>query len=222
MKLGNSVETLPSGTQITYGNPGNVQDLSNYDVYVVVEPNILFTAAEKTAIVNFVKNGGGLMMVADHGVSDRNNDGFDSPDIWNDLMKNNSVQSNPFGFVIDLTNITETSSNVTTTIHPVINGTQGNVTQLAFHNGATVTLNLAANATVRGLIWQSSATQGNAKVMCASSTFGTGRVVVVTDSSPADDGTGAPNNNLYKGWTEVNGNHARLHLNASLWLAKVQ
>jgi len=66
VKDGELVETLPEGAAITYGNASNPQDLSNYDVYVVIEPNRLFTAAEKTAIMNFVANGGGLMMVADH------------------------------------------------------------------------------------------------------------------------------------------------------------
>ncbi|WP_332368029.1 hypothetical protein [Spirosoma telluris] len=66
VQRGNLVETLPSGSIVTYGNTSNVQDLSNYDVYIVVEPNRLFTAAEKTAIMNFVSNGGGLMMIADH------------------------------------------------------------------------------------------------------------------------------------------------------------
>ncbi|MBS1563306.1 MAG: hydrolase, partial [Bacteroidetes bacterium] len=112
VKSGNSVETLPSGTGITWGNTSNPQDLANYDVFVVDEPNILFTAAEKTAIINFVSHGGGLFMISDHTVSDRNNDGHDSPDIWNDLMTNNSIASNPFGFSIDLTNITEVTSNV--------------------------------------------------------------------------------------------------------------
>src|SRR5438067_2131610 len=78
------------------------------------EPNTKFSSAEKTAILNFVKNGGGLFMISDHTNSDRNNDGWDSPDIWNDLMNSNSVQTNPFGFKIDLTDISETSSNVTT------------------------------------------------------------------------------------------------------------
>ncbi|MDB5236210.1 MAG: hypothetical protein JWR44_3203, partial [Hymenobacter sp.] len=62
VKLGNSVENLPAGTAITYGNASNPQDLANYAVFVVDEPNTLFTAAEKTAIVNYVKNGGGLFM----------------------------------------------------------------------------------------------------------------------------------------------------------------
>ena len=46
--------------------------------------------------------------------------------------------------------------------------------------------------------------------------------MLVCDSSPADDGTGAPNNNLFYGWTDLSGNHSRLHMNASLWLAKLQ
>ncbi|HVI44651.1 MAG TPA: hypothetical protein VM802_07270 [Chitinophaga sp.] len=222
VKAGNTVETLPSGTAITYGNTSNPQDLSNYDVFVVDEPNILFTAAEKTAILNFVKNGGGLFMISDHTISDRNNDGYDSPDIWNDLMSNNSVQTNPFGFSIDLTNITETSSNVLTgnSTNPILHGSQGNVTQLDFHNGATVTIDPSANGTVQGLIWQGSYTQGNTHIMSASSTFGSGRVYVVTDSSPIDDGTGAPGNNLYVGWSLFS--HPALFMNASLWLAKLQ
>ena len=47
VKLGNSVENLPAGTAITYGNAANPQDLSNYSVFVVDEPNTLFTASEK-------------------------------------------------------------------------------------------------------------------------------------------------------------------------------
>ena len=56
--------------------------------------------------------------------------------------------------------------------------------------------------------------------MSASSTYGTGRVYVVTDSSPMDDGTGAPNNTLYVSWSLYT--HAALFMNASLWLAKLQ
>jgi hypothetical protein len=222
VKAGDAVETLPSGTAITYGNTSNAQDLSNYDVFVVDEPNILFTSAEKTAILNFVSHGGGLFMISDHTVSDRNNDGHDSPDIWNDLMTNNNVATNPFGFSIDLTNITETSSNVWTGggSNPILNGSQGSVSQLEFNNGATITTNASANSTVQGLIWQSGFTQNNTHIMCASSTFGTGRVFVVTDSSPMDDGTGASGNNLFVSWPILS--HTQLFMNASLWLARLQ
>ncbi|MFD1467872.1 hydrolase [Hymenobacter caeli] len=220
VKLGDTVENLPAGTAITYGNASNPQDLSNYSVFVVDEPNTLFTASEKTAIVTFVKNGGGLFMISDHDVSDRNNDGYDSPAIWNDLMTNNSVQANPFGYSIALTNISETTTNVlASSSNVVLHGSQGNVSQLKFSNGATITKTSGSQA--QPLIWQSSSAQGNANIMCATSTFGTGRVFVITDSSPADDGTGSPGNTVYPGWTEI-ASHAPLHLNASLWLAKQQ
>jgi hypothetical protein len=222
VKAGHTVETLPSTGSITYGNASNPQDLSNYNVFVVDEPNTRFTAAEKTAILNFVSNGGGLFMVSDHTVSDRNNDGWDSPDIWNDLMNNNGTVTNPFGFTVDLTNITQLTSNVLTANagNVILHGSQGNVTQLDFHNGATLTLNSAANATVQGLIWKTGVTQNSSNLMAASSTYGTGRVFVVTDSSPIDDGTGASGNTLFNGWTTYS--HVPLFMNASLWLAKLQ
>ena len=222
VKAGNSVETLPSGTAITYGNASNAQDLSHYDVFVIDEPNVLFTAAEKTALLNFISNGGGLFMISDHNNSDRNNDGHDSPNIWNDLMTNNSVAANPFGFSIDLTDISETSSNVLTgnSTNPILHGSQGNVTQMEFNDGATLTINPAANGTVQGLIWQTGFAQNTTHIMAASSTFGTGRVFVVTDSSPMDDGTGASGNNLFVSWNLFS--HTQLFMNASLWLAKLQ
>lgn len=224
VKAGHTVETLAPGAAITYGNTSNPQDLSNYDVYVVDEPNTLFTSAQKTAIMNFVKNGGGLFMISDHDVSDRNNDGKDSPAIWNDLMSNNSVQNNPFGLTVELTNFSQTTTNVLSdATNKILNGSQGAVTQLKFSNGASIKLTPTANATAKGLIWKTGlAKTSTTGVMCASSTYFNGRVVLITDSSPADDGTGNPSDTLYPGWTEVSGNHSRLHLNASYWLAKLQ
>lgn len=219
-KLGHTVETLPSTATITYGNAVNVQDLSKYDVFVIDEPNTVFTSAEKTAILQFVQNGGGLCMISDHTISDRNNDGWDSPEIWNDLFTNNTIQSNPFGFSVDYNNISVTSSNVFTGSHPVINGTAGTVTQVQFNNGATITLNTTANPNAKGLVWRSGYTQNNTNIMSAVSTFGNGRAFIIGDSSPVDDGTGAAGNVLYNGWSVYS--HTKLMMNASLWLAKVQ
>ena len=98
------VESLPYTAKITYGDNTNPQDLSNYKVYVVDEPNYLFTDAEKTAIVQFVNNGGSLFMISDHTISDRDHDGNDSPAIWNDLMNNNNIKVNPFGITFDIAN----------------------------------------------------------------------------------------------------------------------
>ena len=220
VQLGHTVETLPSTGSITYGNSSNAQDLSNYDVFVVDEPNKRFTAAEKTAIITFVNNGGGLFMISDHNASDRDNDGWDSPAIWNDLMSNNTIAVNPFGFTIDLTNISETTTNILSSSgNPILHGINGGVTSLQFNNGATITTSTSANSSVQGLIWQSTSTQGSTHVMAATCTYGSGRVFVITDSSPADDGSGAPGNTLFTGW--VTASHAPLHLNASLWLGKL-
>ncbi|MBC7448614.1 MAG: hydrolase [Hymenobacteraceae bacterium] len=216
-KLGNSVETLPAGTAISYGNTANPQDLANYSVFIVDEPNTRFTTTEKTAILQFVQAGGGLFMIADHNQSDRNSDGWDAPNIWNDLMTTNAVQANPFGLSFTLNSIAETSSNVKSGVNPVLNGSQGIVSQLKYSAGATMT----TSGTAQPLIWRGSSTQGASNVMCATATFGSGRVVAIGDSSPADDGTGSPGNTLYFGWTEL-ASHSRLHLNASLWLAKQQ
>lgn len=224
VKEGHTVETLAPGAAITYGSTTNAQDLSKFDVYVVDEPNIVFTSAQKTAILNFVKNGGGLFMIANHNGSDRNNDGRDSAAIWNDLMTNNSVQNNPFGLSVELTNFSQTTTNVLNEpANTILNGSQGGVTQLKFSAGASIRLTPTANTSVKGLIWRTGlAKTSTTGVMCASATYFNGRVFLITDSSPADDGTGNPGDNLYPGWTEVSGNHSRLHLNASYWLAKLQ
>jgi hypothetical protein len=220
VKLGHTVETLPSTGTITYGGTG-AQDLKNYDVFVVDEPNIRFTSAEKTAILNFVKNGGGLFMIADHTNSDRNNDGWDSPAIWNDLMSTNTVKANPFGITFTLNSFSETTSNrLAATTNTILNGTQGTVTQLKYSAGASMSINATANTTVQGLIWRGTSSQGTSNIMLATATYGTGRVVAIGDSSPADDGTGATGDTLYPGWTEL-ASHAYLHMNASLWLAKL-
>jgi hypothetical protein len=246
VKQGELVETLPDNASITYGNTTNPQDLSNYDVYVVIEPNRLFTAAEKTAIINFIANGGGLMMVADHtaattaGIdangyepSDRDGDGYDSPRVWNDLMTNNGINNNyPFGFNIDYVDVNEQpTSNVYTgtnaNAQKVLNGAAGIASMLSFYDGSTATLFPASNANVQGLFWRMSSTNGgNTGVMALLSTYGSGRVVFVGDSSPADDGTGDTGDSLENGWSgdKPSGytSHPALFINASLWLAKAQ
>ena len=87
------IEQYPwNAPEMTYGDPQNAQDLSNYDVLILCEPNVLFTEAEAQAIREFVWNGGGLFLVADHETSDRNCSGgvqerHDSPFIFNRLMR---------------------------------------------------------------------------------------------------------------------------------------
>ena len=222
-KKGYTVETLPYTGQITYGNSSNPQDLINYKVYIVCEPNILFTAAEKTAIMQFVQNGGGLFMVSDHTVSDRNGDGHDSPEIWNDLMTNNSVQANPFGITFDLQDFSQTSSSVVAAAgDSIIFGPMGTVTQVKWAGGTTMTVNPTNNNTVKAVVYKSGTSSGNNNVMFAYARYGNGKVAAIGDSSPCDDGTGNPSSNLtlYNGYfTDAAGNHRKLLMNATIWLA---
>lgn len=219
VKLGHQVETLPAGARITYKDSTNVQDLQNYKVFVVPEPNIKFTSAEKTAIVQFVKDGGSLFIIADHAGADRNNDGWDAVSIWNDLFSTNSVQGNPFGLAFNSNSISLTSTQIdTTSTDPITRGPQGNIAQFEFNAGATMTISPAVNPTVRAAVWSSS-TRSNSVVMVAFGGFGAGRFVAVGDSSPIDDGTGASGDTLFPGWTDAGGDNGRLILNASIYLA---
>jgi len=221
VKKGYAVETLPYNGQITYGNASNAQDLSNYKAFIVDEPNILFTAAQKTAIINYVANGGGLFMIADHDISDRNNDTYDSPHIWNDLMATNTVQANPFGIAFDYVDITQTSTTVlNSATDPILHGTAGAVTKVYWSGGTTMTLNTSQNPAVKGVIFKTgSSTTGTANVLCAYTTYGQGKVAAIGDSSIADDGTGDTNDVLYDGYiADANGNHQKLLMNITNWL----
>lgn len=220
VKKGYTVESLPVNGSITYGSGSNPRDLSNYKVFVVCEPNIKFTTSEKTAMINFVQNGGGLFMVADHTGSDRNNDGIDSPQIWNDFMDTNSVHY--FGIHFDYADFSQTSTNIANLPgDPLLHGVMGNVTEVQWSAGNSMTLNPSNNPSVKGVVYKTGAsTTGNTNCMVAYATYGTGRVVAFGDSSPCDDGTGDTGDVLYTGYTgDANGNHQKLIVNATIWLA---
>ncbi len=215
-----SVKTLPAGNTITYGT-GGALDLQNFDEFVLPEPNVVLSAAEKSAVMRFVQNGGGLFLVSDHTGSDRNNDGWDSPEIINDLMTNNGVDNtDPFGFSVDLKNISSDHPvAIADATNPVLNGAFGTVKHSLIANGTTFTLKPADNANVKGLAYLSTSSPGNSNAFFVTSTFGSGRVAIWGDSSTIDDGTGQSGNTLYNGWTDSTADNAALGLNATAWLA---
>ncbi|KOV96607.1 hydrolase [Streptomyces sp. NRRL B-3648] len=216
---GYSLKTQPSGSALAYGGT-SATDLSHFDTLVLPEPNTLFTSAEKTAIMNFVKNGGGLFMISDHTGADRNNDGYDAVEIFNDLMTNNSVDStDPFGFSIDSLSISsDHPSAISDSTDPVLHGSFGTVTKSLIASGTTATLKPADNPGVKGLLYRTGYS-GNTGAFFATSTFGSGRVAFWGDSSPVDDGTGQSGNTLYDGWNDTSATNAALALNATEWLA---
>jgi hypothetical protein len=216
-----SLETLPSGNTISYGNSSNPLDLSNFDEFVLPEPNIQLSASEKTALMNFVNAGGGLFLISDHNGSDRNNDGWDSPKVINDLLTNNGVDNNdPFGFSVDLKDISsDYPVAISDSTDPVLNGAFGTVKHSEIADGTTFTLKPTDNPNVKGLVYLSTATPGNTNATFVTSTYGSGRVAIWDDSSPIDDGTGESGKSLYVGWADPKADDAALGLNATAWLA---
>lgn len=222
---GYSLKTLPAGRLITYGNTSDPLDLSNFDVFVMCEPNNKFQDTEKAALISFVQNGGGLFLIADHAGADRDNDGMDARQVLNDFFTVNTVSSNLFGVLFDSNSITDTTSNIKTDLSyaddaAILNGSFGAVTGFSYNAGATMTVDSGANSAARALIWKTGATQGNTQVMAAISRLGNGRVVIVGDSSPADDGNGSPGNELYNGWTAAGTTNSFVFLNGTKWLAE--
>ena len=221
VKRGHGVETLPYNGRITYQDGTNPQDLTNYNVLVFVEPNILFTATEKAAIVNFVKYGGGLFLVSDHIVADRNNDGYDAVGVLDALMIN-SVATNMFGILFNSNNISGDSPNPdTSTADPITHGPAGTAVDFWYNNGATITVNTNQNPTVRIAMFSSS-THGTTNGMVVYANYGLGKVVAAGDSSPFDDGTGDPNDSLFysQGYADPSTSAGIVILNGSLWLAQ--
>jgi hypothetical protein len=217
VKRGFSVETLPVGSRITFGDATNPQDLSNYGIYVIPEPNILFTLTEKQAIIRFVAAGGGVFLGANHDGSDRNNDGFDPVDVYNDLFNNNGIAVNPFGIRMNLGSFSVISNFVAldAATDPVLNGPAGAVTAMEFNSGSSLT---CSGPDAKPLVFRTAA-RSPSEALFACSRYGLGRVAMIGDSSPPDDGTGDTGDTLFNGWfAEVGGDHADIIINACLWL----
>jgi hypothetical protein len=216
-----SLET--NNTTLTYGNKSNPLDLSNFRELVLPEPNTLFSSSEKTAILSFVHNGGGLFMIADHDGSDRNNDGNDSLHILNDLMNNNGVGNDVFGIQFDVLNIGNENPNndlPNAGANPLLHGPFGTATGSIIRNGTTETLNKTDNPGATGVIYRSGfSNTGTTGAFVSSSTYGSGRVAAVGDSSAIDDGTCESGNTCYNGWTDTGGQNSILFPNTTEWLA---
>lgn len=225
-KKGFQVESLPSGGRITYGDTTNAQDLKNYKVLILPEPNTRYSTAERSAIQAFVKNGGGLFMISDHWNSDRNSDGWDSPEILNELMTGvswglhfqvGSESDNYFNDNPDSKYTTDTTSPI------VFTGPYGKPSAgkgLGLFGATSLTLSPSSNPNAKGHIWMTTGTVGSTtRVTFATSTDGAGRIAAIGDSSPGEDATNGCGHTTYNGWNDTTYDNALIHLNAVAWLA---
>lgn len=214
---GYTIESLPYTGSITYGNTSNPQDLKNYKVFIMCEPNTHLTTAEKTALVQFVQNGGGLYMISDHNGSDRNFDGWDSPHIWMDFA---NTTGNVFGVIADTVTVSPTITSFPNLPNDsCLHGPMGSVTGIKYHQGTTFTIYPNINPSVVAVAY-SSGTSGNNNVLAGHARYGRGKIAFLGDSSPCDDGTGNPNSTLSNSYTaDENGSHRKLLVNTTIWLA---
>lgn len=81
---GFTVDSLERQIPYTFGEQAVTYDkLQNYDVFVIGEANIPYKKSEQDALIQFVKNGGGIFFIADHYNADRNKNRWDSSEVFN-------------------------------------------------------------------------------------------------------------------------------------------
>lgn len=88
------VKELRKSTSLTY------DDLKDYDVFVVAEPNIPFKQSEQAAMLQYVEAGGSIFFIGDHYNADRNKNRWDGSEAingyrrgaWNDPAKGMSAE----------------------------------------------------------------------------------------------------------------------------------
>ncbi len=200
--FGQALRNLGYTTNTLNGNNISSSDLANCDVFVIPEPQNTFSQSEKSAIINFVQNGGGLLLIGDHDGADRNGNGWDAIHVYNETL---DISDN-FGFYFNYDNEWQDPTNNIENPRTAI--TTG-VNAVGMWGGSTI--NTGSSGVCH--IWLDSS---HTLPYVVSSIVNQGKVVAMGDSSPFDDGTGNPGNNLYDGWNDLD--DATLGVNIINWL----
>lgn len=210
---------------LTFGNPQNPQDLYKFDVLVLCEPNKDFIPSERQAIVAFVKEGGGIFLIADHFSSDRNGDGIDSTGIFNQLERETGIHFQGKGEP----NAWLKGGHYTSNFCPLIDkedkviflGPFGTVERVYLNGFGTMRILRDFNPTVKGHISLGGSIKAGQDIVFATAELGLGRIAALSDSSPADDGTTmTPGKRLYNGWLAGGAQNNLLILNITEFLAE--
>ncbi len=225
VKKGFHVESLPVGARISYGDGTNVQDLSHYNIFVMPEPNIALTSTEITAIRNFVQNGGGLFMISDHAGADRNNDGIDAAGVFNALMGSPSIfgityndnsSDTTFGWFDDHPDVNYTTDTSSPIIWTGAFGVPSSTKGLGLFGSSSMTLSGVA----KGHVWKTTSTHDTSTgVTYATSTYGTGRIAAIADSSVTEDATNGCGHSTFLGYNDPSYDNGLLVANGIAWLA---
>jgi hypothetical protein len=206
------------------GSSITAASLQGASVLVIAEPQNPFSTLERNALISFVNNGGGLLMISDHRNSDRDNDGWDSPEVFSgwDGSSPASVSSN-FQLSLDSANsfglghsLNSSFSDPVFTVlpltkHPILQGTASTSDDV---KSAGVYVGTSINV-VQGIALLGT----GGKVYGAANSVGTGRAVAYGDTSAFSDGTFSNGKvDTHKNWGLLS--NANLGINMVKWLAK--
>ncbi|GMA14711.1 lamin tail domain-containing protein [Deinococcus metallilatus] len=215
--LGYTVQTL-TGTAITSAA------LSGARVLVIAEPQNPFSDSERAALQSFVQGGGGLFMISDHRDSDRDNDGWDSPEAFDgwDGSTPASVSSSlqrslDSDTLFGLRHSFNSSFNdpvytatPTSSTHPIVVGGAGSgddVASAGVYVGTSI--DVLGGTGVLGT---------GGKTYLGVNTVGSGRVAAWGDTSTFSDGTFSDGTtSQYQNWGNLS--NANLGKNVVRWLA---
>lgn len=170
--------------------------LAQYDVLVIPEPNRPYKEKEIDALLRYVREGGSVFFIADHGGANRNGNGWDAVRVFNQFV-------HEFGISFDGNDLS-IAPNTEIEDSPL---TQ-NIDEVGLWNGSTITL---AKPQIHVAI------KANGKPYVVYGSYVNGKFAAIGDSSPFDDGTGAPGKMLYNGWFMYD--DSKLALNIIEWLA---
>jgi hypothetical protein len=209
-KLGFEVSSL-TGKNISSN------DLSGAGVLVIPEPQNPFSDVERNAISSFVASGGGLLMIADHRDSDRDNDGWDSPEVFNGWdQKSPANVGNEYQKSLDAAktfglgfSLQSSFQDPVLTIAPLTkNPMLEGVNKTGIYVGTSV--DVASGTALMGV---------NGKTYFAVNTVQNGRVAAYGDSSMFSDGSFSDGTrSKYNNWANLD--NAKLAINMVRWLLK--
>jgi predicted RNA-binding protein with TRAM domain len=185
--------------------------LADASVLVLPEPNNRYSPEEIKAIQDFVRDGGGVFLIADHISSDRDNDGIDSVGVLNELARD------AFHIWFN-TDYVDPKAILVPAEAAIINAPGRLVEKFGIWAGCSIAPGTLARAI---LTWNDH--QGQRALM-AVSRYGKGKIFALGDSAPFGDNTGNPRPNGQPKSRHNNINEAgygigNLALNVVAWLA---
>ncbi len=177
--------------------------LKNYVAFVIPEPNRRFRDDEVKAILKYIKNGGGVFFIGDHAGADRDHDGWDAVKIFNVFVPE-------LGFYFAKKTVSQAPNRGPIVNCPITKGVK------AVGGWGATWIEITDPKIAKAAIYFKFNKKGE-KPYVVYGTYGKGRFVAIGDSSPFDDGKGAPGNHLHDNWDDFD--HPQLAKNVILWLA---